>query len=108
MVARQTSGLTGADLANICNEAAIFAGRDKRDFIKTKDFQGALERVIAGMQSRRVITEHEKKVVAYHEAGHALCSRAAALGGEGAPHLDHARAARRSATRSTCPRRTAT
>ena len=74
LIARQTSGLTGADLANICNEAAIFAGRDHRDSIKTKDFQAALERVIAGMQSRRVITEHEKEVVAYHEAGHALCS----------------------------------
>jgi cell division protease FtsH len=74
LVARQTSGLTGADLANICNEAAIFAGRDHREEILTKDFQAALERVIAGVQSRRVITEHEKKVVAYHEAGHALCS----------------------------------
>jgi cell division protease FtsH len=74
VVARQTSGLTGADLANICNEAAIFAGRDQRDSLLTSDFQGALERVIAGMQSRRVITDHEKRVVAYHEAGHALCS----------------------------------
>jgi cell division protease FtsH len=74
VVARQTSGLTGADLANICNEAAIFAGREKRESILTKDFQSALERVIAGMQSRRVITDHEKRVVAYHEAGHALCS----------------------------------
>ena len=73
-VARQTSGMTGADLANICNEAAIFAGRDHRDQLRTKDFQSALERVVAGMQSRRVITDHEKKVVAYHEAGHALCS----------------------------------
>src|SRR5215211_1948210 len=73
-VARQTSGMTGADLANICNEAAIFAGREHRDELKTKDFQAALERVVAGMQSRRVITEHEKQVVAYHEAGHALCS----------------------------------
>src|SRR5262245_23490239 len=73
-VARQTSGMTGADLANICNEAAIFAGRDHRDELRTKDFQAALERVVAGMQSRRVITEHEKQVVAYHEAGHALCS----------------------------------
>src|ERR687897_511833 len=72
--ARQTSGMTGADLANICNEAAIFAGRDHRDYLTTKDFQAALERVVAGMQSRRVITPHEKKVVAYHEAGHALCS----------------------------------
>jgi len=74
LIARQTSGLTGADLANICNEAAIFAGRAHRDVIMTRDFQAALERVIAGMQSRRVITDHEKRVVAYHEAGHALCS----------------------------------
>ncbi len=74
IVARQTSGLTGADLANLCNEAAIFAGREHRDKLLTIDFQGALERVIAGVQSRRVITEHEKRVVAYHEAGHALCS----------------------------------
>jgi cell division protease FtsH len=73
-VARQTSGMTGADLANICNEAAIFAGRAHREQLVTKDFQAALERVVAGMQSRRVITDHEKKVVAYHEAGHALCS----------------------------------
>ena len=74
LIARQTSGLTGADLANICNEAAIFAGRDRRTSIETGDFQAALERVVAGMQSRRVITDHEKRVVAYHEAGHALCS----------------------------------
>jgi cell division protease FtsH len=74
IVARQTSGLTGADLANLCNEAAIFAGRDHREQLLTRDFQGALERVIAGVQSRRVISEHEKRVVAYHEAGHALCS----------------------------------
>jgi cell division protease FtsH len=74
VVARQTSGLTGADLANICNEAAIFAGREGRDVIRTEDFNAALERVVAGMESRRVMNEHEKRVVAYHEAGHALCS----------------------------------
>ena len=74
LIARQTSGLTGADLANLCNEAAIFAGREHRSEILTRDFQSALERVIAGVQSRRVIGEHEKRVVAYHEAGHALCS----------------------------------
>jgi len=74
MVCRQTSGLTGADLANLCNEAAIFAGRERREELLTEDFQAALERVVAGMQSRRVITDHEKRVVAYHEAGHALCS----------------------------------
>ena len=74
VIARQTSGMTGADLANICNEAAIFAGREHRDQLLTRDFEAALERVVTGMQSRRVITDHEKKVVAYHEAGHALCS----------------------------------
>ncbi len=74
LVARQTSGLTGADLANICNEAAIIAGRGGRDVIFASDFDDALERVIAGMQSRRAMNEHEKRVVAFHEAGHALCS----------------------------------
>jgi cell division protease FtsH len=74
LVARQTSGLTGADLANICNEAAIWAGRKHRDVVLMEDFESALERVVAGMQSRRVINDHEKRVVAYHEAGHALCS----------------------------------
>ena len=57
MVARQTSGLTGADLANLCNEAAIFAGRARSaTFITTADFDAALERVVAGLQTRRVIT----------------------------------------------------
>jgi cell division protease FtsH len=73
MVARQTSGLTGADLANICNEAAIFAARRGALHVQKQDFDTALERVIAGMQSRRALTDHEKRVVAYHEAGHALC-----------------------------------
>ncbi|GAC1319400.1 MAG: ATP-dependent zinc metalloprotease FtsH [Thermoleophilaceae bacterium] len=73
LIARQTSGLTGADLANICNEAAIFAGRKRRDVVMMADFDAALERVIAGMQSRKVMNDHEKRVIAYHEAGHALC-----------------------------------
>src|SRR3954452_16752982 len=74
LVARQTSGLTGADLANICNEAAIFAGRKHRDVVLMADFDAALERVVAGMPSRKVMSEHEKKVIAHHEAGHALCA----------------------------------
>ncbi len=73
LVARQTSGLTGADLANICNEAAIFAARRGAGKIDDQDFDSALERVIAGVQSRRVLNAHEKRVVAFHEAGHALC-----------------------------------
>ena len=73
-VAQHTSGLTGADLANLCNEAAIQAGRAKREFVGQIDFDNAFERVIAGLQSRKVITDHEKRVVAWHEAGHALIS----------------------------------
>jgi cell division protease FtsH len=73
LVAQQTSGLTGADLANICNEAAIFAARRGSPSIGDADFDSALERVIAGVQSRRVLNAHEKRVVAFHEAGHALC-----------------------------------
>jgi cell division protease FtsH len=74
LVARQTSGLTGADLANICNEAAIFAARRGSWKIGAVDFESALERVVAGMQSRRKLNDHERRVVAYHEAGHALCA----------------------------------
>src|SRR6202035_1472995 len=73
LVAQQTSGLTGADLANICNEAAIFATRRGGTAIRIADFDSAIERVIAGVQSKRVLGEHEKRVVAFHEAGHALC-----------------------------------
>jgi cell division protease FtsH len=72
LLARQTSGLTGADLANVANEAAIFAGRRDRDTIEMGDFEDAMERVVAGLQQRRVVTEKEKRILAYHEAGHAL------------------------------------
>jgi cell division protease FtsH len=73
LIAQQTSGLTGADLANICNEAAIFATRRRAPKLTMADFDSAIERVIAGVQSRRVLGDHEKQVVAFHEAGHALC-----------------------------------
>jgi cell division protease FtsH len=74
MVARQTAGLTGADLANVCNEAAIAAGRRDARSILHEDFDTALERVLAGLQQRRVVTDKEKRILAYHEAGHALMS----------------------------------
>ena len=74
LLARQTAGLTGADLANLCNEAAINAARRKMDTIGMADFDHALERVVAGMQSRRQLTERERRVVAFHEAGHAVCA----------------------------------
>src|SRR3954469_18525082 len=72
MVAKQTSGLTGAELANICNEAAIFAGRREDRYLTQEDFDNALERVIAGLQQKKVLTEKERRILAFHEAGHAL------------------------------------
>src|SRR5690242_19834198 len=73
-VARQTAGLTGADLANIAKEGAIRAGRMGRPRLTMEDFDNALERVVAGLQQRRVVTEKEKRILAYHEGGHALVS----------------------------------
>ena len=67
-------GPTGADLANITNEAAIFAGRENLNYITQENFDGAIERVVAGLQKRRVVSEKEKRVLAFHEAGHALMS----------------------------------
>jgi cell division protease FtsH len=74
MVARQTAGLTGAELANIANEAAIFAGREDAKYVAHEHFEAAMERIVAGLQKRRVVTEKEKRVLAFHEAGHALMS----------------------------------
>jgi cell division protease FtsH len=74
VIAKQTAGLTGADLANICNEAAIFAGRRDLQYIRQQDFDDATERVVAGLQQRKVVTEKEKRILAYHEGGHAVMS----------------------------------
>jgi cell division protease FtsH len=74
LIARQTAGLTGADLANIANEAAIFAGRENHQYVAQEQFEAAMERVVVGLQKRRVVSEKEKRVLAFHEAGHALMS----------------------------------
>src|SRR5438309_1051525 len=74
LIARQTSGLTGADLANIANEAAILAGRRGAKYVGALDFDNALERVVAGLQQKKVLTDKERRILAYHEAGHALMS----------------------------------
>ena len=73
-IARRTSGLNGADLASLANEAAIFAGREQQQFVHHAHFDAAMERVVAGLQQRRVVTEKEKRILAYHEGGHALMS----------------------------------
>lgn len=72
-VARLTAGLAGADLANIINEAALLAGRDSKKYVEQKDLVEAVERAIAGLEKKsRRINEKEKKIVTYHECGHAL------------------------------------
>jgi len=75
IVARRTPGFTGADLENVMNEAAILAGRLNKNEINREDVEEAIDRVMAGPQKKsRVISDHEKKVVAHHEVGHALLS----------------------------------
>lgn len=65
--------LLGADIANVCNEAALIAARDKRESIVMKNFESAIERVVAGMEKKtNVLQPEEKKTVAFHEAGHAV------------------------------------
>src|SRR5437763_11340763 len=73
-IARHTAGLTGADLANICNEAAIFAGRREAQYVSHFDFENAIDRIIAGLQQKKVLTDKERRILAYHEGGHALLS----------------------------------
>jgi cell division protease FtsH len=71
--ARITPGFSGADLANAMNEAALLAARRKAQSVSLKDFEAAMERVVAGLEKKsRVMNEQERKTVAYHESGHAL------------------------------------
>merc|ERR1719357_131941 len=71
-MAALTPGFTGADVANVCNEAALIAARDLSESIVLKHFEAAIERVVAGMEKKtQVLGKEEKKTVAYHEAGHA-------------------------------------
>ena len=73
--AAQTPGFSGADIANICNEAALIAARRKKNMIDTSDFLEAIDRVVAGVEKKsKIILPQEKKIIAYHEAGHALVS----------------------------------
>lgn len=72
-LAAQTPGFAGAEIANVCNEAAILAVRNNREEITMGDFEAAIERVIAGLEKKnKLINEQERKIVAYHESGHAI------------------------------------
>merc|ERR1712156_721408 len=73
-MAALTPGFSGADIANVCNEAALIAARELSESIVLKHFEAAIERVVAGMEKKtNVLGPEEKKTVAYHEAGHAVC-----------------------------------
>ena len=73
-LAEQTPGFAGADIANICNEAALIAARKGKSSVEMDDFQDAVDRVIGGLEKKnKIISPEEKKVIAYHEAGHAIC-----------------------------------
>ncbi len=74
-LARQTPGFSGADIANVCNEAALIAARYDKKFVSKDDFLSAIDRIIGGLEKRnKIITDDEKRRIAYHEAGHATVS----------------------------------
>jgi cell division protease FtsH len=73
-LAEQTPGFAGADIANVCNEAALIAARKGKDAVDMSDFQDAIDRVIGGLEKKnKIISKEEKEIIAYHEAGHAIC-----------------------------------
>jgi AFG3 family protein len=74
-LASQTPGFSGADIANICNEAALTAARRKKDKVEKQDFLDSIDRIIAGLEKKsKIISPEEKNIIAYHEAGHAVVS----------------------------------
>lgn len=73
-LAEQTPGFAGADIANVCNEAALIAARNGKEAVDMNDFQDAIDRVIGGLEKKnKIILPEEKQIIAYHEAGHAVC-----------------------------------
>ena len=72
VIAARTAGFAGADLANLVNEAALLAARKDKTAVEMKDFEEAIDRLIAGLQKKRVMSDKERRIVAYHESGHAI------------------------------------
>ena len=74
-LAKQTPGFSGADIANVCNEAALIAARHNKSFVSKEDFLAAVDRIIGGLERKnKVVTPYERRTIAYHEAGHATVS----------------------------------
>ena len=75
LLARQTPGFSGADIANVCNEAALIAARHDKEFVTQQDFLNAVDRIVGGLEKKtKVMTSNEKRTIALHEAGHATLS----------------------------------
>jgi cell division protease FtsH len=72
VIAARTAGFAGADLANLVNEAALLAARKDKTAVEMKDFEEAIDRLIAGLEKKRVMSDKERRIVAYHESGHAI------------------------------------
>src|SRR5688500_3021696 len=72
LIAQRTAGFAGADLANLVNEAALLAARKDKTAVEMKDFDEAIDRLIAGLEKKRVMSDKERRIVAYHESGHAI------------------------------------
>jgi cell division protease FtsH len=72
VIAARTAGFAGADLANLVNEAALLAARKDKSSVEMKDFDDAIDRIIAGLEKKRVMSDKERRIVAYHESGHAI------------------------------------
>jgi cell division protease FtsH len=72
VIAARTAGFAGADLANLVNEAALLAARKDKTLVEMKDFEEAIDRLIAGLEKKRVMSTRERRIVAYHESGHAI------------------------------------
>src|SRR5438874_4164427 len=72
VIAARTAGFAGADLANLVNEAALLAARKDKTSVEMKDFDEAIDRIVAGLEKKRVMSDKERRIVAYHESGHAI------------------------------------
>ncbi len=72
VVAARTAGFAGADLANLANEAALLAARKSKPHVEMRDFDEAIDRIVAGLEKKRVMSDREREIIAYHESGHAL------------------------------------
>ena len=107
VVAARTAGFAGADLANLVNEAALLAARKDKTAVEHADFDEAIDRLIAGLEKKRVMNTKEREIVAYHEAGHAMVARRSRAWTRCTRSRSCRAVSARSATRCSCRSRTA-